>query len=107
MGEEFWSTTTIEVDPADLRGAIHTSAWDLDQLGVGSSHNLAESANYGNSSLNHADIYYARAHYLDTFASINLDIDLICCLRAWFIFSPFSCGKHLRFLLSASNRPTL
>jgi hypothetical protein len=49
VGEEFWSTTTIEVDPADLRvSTIHPSSWDLDQHGVGSSHNAAESANHGN-----------------------------------------------------------
>ncbi|KAM0901277.1 hypothetical protein ACQ4PT_020103 [Festuca glaucescens] len=48
VGEEFWSTTTIEVDPADLRvSTIHPSSWDLDQHGVGSSHNAAESANHG------------------------------------------------------------
>ncbi|KAM0822409.1 hypothetical protein ACQ4PT_071515 [Festuca glaucescens] len=48
VGEEFWSTTTIEVDPADLRvSTIHPSSWDLDQHGVGSSHHAAESANHG------------------------------------------------------------
>lgn len=52
VGEEFWSTTTIEVDPADLRAPIHGSSWDLDMHGVGSSHNLGESANHGNSFLN-------------------------------------------------------
>uniref|UniRef100_A0A453EBH4 Gag1-like clamp domain-containing protein n=1 Tax=Aegilops tauschii subsp. strangulata TaxID=200361 RepID=A0A453EBH4_AEGTS len=47
VAEEFWSTTTIEVDPADLRAPYNTSSWDLDLHGVGSSHNLGESANHG------------------------------------------------------------
>ncbi|KAI5005568.1 uncharacterized protein LOC123443053 [Hordeum vulgare subsp. vulgare] len=47
VAEEFWSTTTIEVDPADLRAPMNTSSWDLDLHGVGSSHNLGESANHG------------------------------------------------------------
>ncbi|EMS50088.1 hypothetical protein TRIUR3_19400 [Triticum urartu] len=47
VAEEFWSTTTIEVDPADLRAPYNTSSWDLDMHGVGSSHNLGDSANHG------------------------------------------------------------
>ena len=47
VAEEFWSTTTIEVDPADLRAPYNTSSWDLDLHGVGSSHNLGDSANHG------------------------------------------------------------
>ncbi|KAJ1282389.1 hypothetical protein BS78_03G048200 [Paspalum vaginatum] len=38
IGETFWSTTTIEVEPADLRGV--SSNWGFDQHGTGSSHNL-------------------------------------------------------------------
>ncbi|KQK02928.2 uncharacterized protein LOC100834614 [Brachypodium distachyon] len=44
VGEEFWSTTTIEVDQADLRGIppFHPTSFPLDQHGAGSSHNPSE-----------------------------------------------------------------
>ncbi|XP_062220277.1 uncharacterized protein LOC133918966 isoform X2 [Phragmites australis] len=43
-GEPFWSTTTIEIEQADLRGVspINTSTWGIDQHGVGSSYSLPE-----------------------------------------------------------------
>ncbi|XP_039814182.1 uncharacterized protein LOC120676911 isoform X2 [Panicum virgatum] len=49
IGETFWSTTTIEVEPADLRGIspVNTSNWAFDQHGTGSSHNLPELGNSG------------------------------------------------------------
>ncbi|KAL6848102.1 hypothetical protein ACP4OV_022230 [Aristida adscensionis] len=48
VGEVFWSTTTIEVEQADLRGisSVNTSTLSLDQLGVGSSQSPHES-NHG------------------------------------------------------------
>ena len=51
IGETFWSTTTIEVEPADLRGIspVNTSNWAFDQHGTGSSHNLPELGNNGKS----------------------------------------------------------
>lgn len=47
--EPFWSTTTIEVEPSDLRAnsSISISNWGFDQHGTGSSHNLPELGNYG------------------------------------------------------------
>lgn len=49
IGEPFWSTTTIEVEPADLRGvsSISTSNWAFEQHGTGSSHNLPGLGNNG------------------------------------------------------------
>ncbi|KAF8704835.1 hypothetical protein HU200_031073 [Digitaria exilis] len=48
IAEPFWSTTTIEVEPSDLRGSfINTSNWGFDQHGTGSSHNLPELGNNG------------------------------------------------------------
>jgi len=49
IGETFWSTTTIEVEPADLRGIspVNASNWAFDQHGTGSSHNLPELGNNG------------------------------------------------------------
>ncbi|CAO2208847.1 unnamed protein product [Urochloa humidicola] len=49
IGEPFWSTTTIEVEPSDLRGnsSISISTWGFDQHGTGSSHNLPELGNNG------------------------------------------------------------
>ncbi|CAO2174782.1 unnamed protein product, partial [Urochloa humidicola] len=49
IGEPFWSTTTIEVEPSDLRGSssINISTWGFDQHGTGSSHNLPELGNTG------------------------------------------------------------
>ncbi|CAD6232993.1 unnamed protein product [Miscanthus lutarioriparius] len=49
IGEPFWSTTTIEVEPADLRGVslINASNWAFDQHGTGSSHNLPGLGNNG------------------------------------------------------------
>jgi len=51
IGEPFWSTTTIEVEPADLRGVspINASNWAFDQHGTGSSHNLPGLGNNGRS----------------------------------------------------------
>ncbi|CAL4951897.1 unnamed protein product [Urochloa decumbens] len=49
IGEPFWSTTTIEVEPSDLRGnsSINISTWGFDQYGTGSSHSLPEVGNNG------------------------------------------------------------
>ncbi|RLN24672.1 hypothetical protein C2845_PM07G00340 [Panicum miliaceum] len=49
LAEMFWSTTTIEVEPADLRGIspVNTSNWAFDQHGTGSSHSLPELGNNG------------------------------------------------------------
>ncbi|XP_062194078.1 uncharacterized protein LOC133897376 isoform X1 [Phragmites australis] len=49
VGDTFWSTTTIEIEPADLRGvsSINISNWGLDQHGTGSSHSQPELVNNG------------------------------------------------------------
>jgi hypothetical protein len=48
IGEPFWSTTTIEVEPADLSGVTSVNTSNL-ASGTGSSHNLPGLGNNGRS----------------------------------------------------------
>ncbi|XP_062194087.1 uncharacterized protein LOC133897376 isoform X2 [Phragmites australis] len=91
VGDTFWSTTTIEIEPADLRGvsSINISNWGLDQHGTGSSHSQPELVN--NVGMQHTRVCLDPiSHFLKPFLFMR-----------WLIFSWTSGSK--RGCMTSSN----